>query len=84
MQYKGHGLSLGVTYFEQAESVVLVKDGRGDYDTRFSRFLLQGWNGLEEKWPFQKSTPMSWETKKKLAVGRGERPPWFLPGPAQI
>lgn len=57
MQYKGHGLSLGVTYFEQAESIVLVKDGRGDYDTRFSRFLLQGWNGLEEKWSFQNSHP---------------------------
>lgn len=35
--------------FEQAESTVLVKDGRSDYDMRISRFLLQAGNGFEEK-----------------------------------
>ncbi|KAI1237329.1 hypothetical protein IHE44_0014594 [Lamprotornis superbus] len=39
-------------------------------------------NGLEEKWLSWKSNPISWKTKEKLAVGRDERPPWFLPAPA--
>lgn len=74
---------LWVRQFERAESTVLVKDGRGDYDTRISRFLLQAGNGLEEKWPLRRSSPML-EDQGKLAVGRGERPPWFLLAPIQM
>lgn len=72
---------LWVRQFEQAESTVLVKDGRGDYDTRISRFLLQAGSGFEEKWPFQKKQPHVMEDQGETAVGRGERPPWFLPAP---
>lgn len=32
-RYKGLGLSLGETCFEQVKYVVLVKDGRGNYGT---------------------------------------------------
>lgn len=81
MYYEGLGLSLGETHFEQVKCVALLKDGRGDCGTA-SRFLLRAGIGLEEEWPFQKSNPMSWEAKEKLCC-RGERPPWFLPAPAQ-
>ena len=83
MHYKGLGLSLGETYFEQVKRVVLVKDRRGDYGTSI-QIPAAGMDWVRREMALPEEQPHVVGGQGEAHCCRGERPLWFLPAPAQM